>query len=179
MGMPPHVMKIIPYYLKISLERYGDVLPFDSFSECFEALVVTLPHAHPLFIFCFEKLAEKILALEKQGQGGSGAVTPWSQEQPTTLATRSEQWGAGGSSKNLALFLFSHLVSVDIQVLELLLDIIATVVQNLEGFKQRYTCEFLYGLIARNFDYTRKDQCLKWYLNLVHHIRNPSLLETG
>ena len=172
-------MKIIPYYLKVSLDHYSDtLLPFESFAECFGTIVATLPHSHPLFIFCFEKLAEKILELERH-------IPPHQPPQHDTLSADMETFEDAKlqqqipqqpsqyvpstvSSKSLAMFLFTHLVSVDIQVLDLLLEIIATVISAYDTSKRTVMCNYLYEIIARNFDYTRKNQCLNWYLGLVH-----------
>lgn len=200
-GMPPYVMKIIPYYLKVSLDHYSDtLLPFESFVACFQTIVTTLPHTHPLFIFCFEKLAEKILELERQASQQphqhefvESVADAFDEDKSQHLRSRQpapppspqhrpqlQQLAPPAvSSKNLAMYLFSQLVSVDIQVLDLLLEIIATVIGAYDPPKRTIMCNYLYEIISRNFDYTRKSQCLNWYLSLVHQYGKATTTTTS
>ncbi len=163
--MPTHVTRIVPYYLRLSLDHYGSVLPFEAFADSIHAIVSVLPPTAPLLVFCFKALADKIHFLHTaKGQpiqpDARGAQSFGFDSIPRSVP----------SSKHLIVLLFSFITTADLQVLDIVLMIVSSVIKASEHKVARSLCRQVYGIISTNYDYTRKDECIKWYLNLLHDL---------
>lgn len=56
-------------------------------------------------------------------------------------------------------------------ILNYLLDLIEKMITERESRRiQLILCNLLFTIISKNYDYTRKEVCIKWYLELCHKI---------
>ena len=64
----------------------------------------------------------------------------------------------------MTILLFEMITHVPRQHLGYLLSLIEDMVRNSTNNLQ--LCRLLFHIISKNFDYTRKETCIKWYLEL-------------
>jgi hypothetical protein len=116
----------------------------DSFEECLSAICKNLPEKEsPLILFCLRKVFDKIKKFVERGN----------------------------PQLQLTVVLFHMIPSVPLQLLELLLNMIAEVLRSVPPSASKVLFKFLYDVIANNFDYSRKNKCLKWYLALLSELK--------
>jgi hypothetical protein len=83
------------------------------------------------------------------------------------LADRITQIENRAASHLLALALFSMITFCDLSLLSDLLSIIENIVTQTPLASQVVMCKFLNVTILKNFDLTRKNMCVDWYLKLL------------
>eukprot|EP01118_Nematostelium_gracile_P001069 TRINITY_DN11070_c0_g1_i1.p1 TRINITY_DN11070_c0_g1~~TRINITY_DN11070_c0_g1_i1.p1 ORF type:complete len:140 (-),score=18.19 TRINITY_DN11070_c0_g1_i1:9-380(-) len=74
-------------------------------------------------------------------------------------------------TNKLIPILFQMITIVNIQLLEDVFEMISTIVSKVKGDDRIRLCSMLFDLISENHDYTRKNKCLRWYLDLIHEYR--------
>jgi len=130
--------EIIPLYLKQSLENYPKYTQLNSFALSAAAMVSKLPPDNPLVVHCLQSIKEKIRSSPEQDSG-----VPY------------------------MVILFFELISyVHRNTLPLLLTFIEEFVKRSPKKMQELWCKLLFKVISKNYDYSRKDVCVKWYLQL-------------
>jgi hypothetical protein len=113
-----------------------------------------------------------------EGQGGGQQAevvqtyqTPAQQQRDPEL---SKLLGAaprkGKYEPYMVIILFELLGHVHRHMLHYLLDIIEEMVSKTELKMRLILCHLLFKIISKNYDYTRKEVCIKWYLELCHKL---------
>jgi len=138
-------LEIIPQYLKVSLENYPSITPVESFQECLIAIGSNLTEAdNGLVLYCLQQVHQKIMFYLSKPKGKP--------------------------KMKLTLVLFSMIPVVNLQLLDNLLDMIYEILEKIPKSFQPVLCRSIYNTISDNFDYTRKNKLLKWYLEMLHHL---------
>lgn len=70
----------------------------------------------------------------------------------------------------MVIVLFELLAHVHRHMLHYLLNIIEEIVTKMDKKMQVILCHLLFKIISKNYDYTRKEVCIKWYLELCHKL---------
>jgi len=137
------ILIVIPSYIKLSLENYPSLTPMDAFQESMSAICRSLSgveNAATLSLSCLKQLDERIhFFLSK-----------------------------GSPRLSIVLCLFKQISNVSLDLMDDLLVMARNVVTATSCRPvQQLFCKMLLDCIAENFDYSRKDRCLKWYLQLL------------
>lgn len=161
-AMAPHVMKLVPYYIKVCLEYYG-YIPFPAFTDGFLAIVSALPPTSSLVVLSLKTLTDKILEIQQRAadsKAGSG-------QQPLPPSTLHDP----NDPRQLILLLFNFMIIADVQILDVVLVLVRNIVKGSPKESWPQLLKYAHDVILNNFDYTRKDQCVKWYLRLLHDLQ--------
>jgi len=119
------------------VQNYPEITPIETIQETTLAIMTKLPSTHPLISFTINAMAEKIKS--------------------TRL------------SKNatlLMIVLFRHIAHAPLTSLAELLKVVEGIVLSSPRKLQVLLVKLLFSIIANNYDYTRKQQCVTWYLEL-------------
>jgi hypothetical protein len=133
--------EVIPYYLKVSLETFPEITPFESLSETTSAIIQSLPGAHPLSALTIKSVSDKIRLMKM--------------------------------SKNtvyLLVILFRMIEKVNVYILPFLLSTIESTVSQAPKKLHEPLCKLLFKIISSNNDYSRKEACIKWYMDLAYSV---------
>lgn len=133
--------EITPYYLKVALENFPDATPVESLSDTTSAIIQSLPGSHPLAALTIKAVADKIRMMKM-----------------------------AKTSVYLLVTLFRMIDKVHIEMLQLLLRYIDATVRQGPKEVQESLCRLLFKIISSNSDYSRKEMCIKWYLELTHSL---------
>jgi len=132
---------IIPYYIKKSLQNYPVITQPKSLSSSMSILVNQLDPSSPFIPLCIENFVEKIKTTQEK-------KVPY-----------------------LTIILFELINHIHRYLLPYLLSKIEEFVLSAPTPLQNLFCRLLFQIISKNFDYTRKEFCIKWYLELCKTIR--------
>jgi hypothetical protein len=133
--------EIAPYYLKLSLHHYPELTSVESLAENTTTVVTKFPPTSPLIAHWLKSIAEKIKSIQ---------------------LTKSATY--------ITIILFQMVTIVNLYFLNFLLRLIEEIIHSSPKKFQLLLCKLLFKIISTNFDYTRKETCIKWYLHLVHDL---------
>jgi len=138
------ISTVVPLYVRTCLEHHPGITPIHAFRETLVVIVQNLPETeNALTLFVLKTMSDRIHYFIAKG-------TP---------------------KMNLAKAFFNLISVVHLQLLDPLLDMITVVMKTLPKGFWPALCEFLFNTISDNFDYTRKNKCLKWYLDLLSELK--------
>ena len=86
------------------------------------------------------------------------------------IAEKDQQSKNKNSIQMLTLSLFHMITFCDLSLISHLLMVIKKIVEEGEGDAQKAMCKYLNLTILKNFDLTRKNICVGWYLNLLQSL---------
>jgi len=144
------ISTVIPLYIRVCLENHPGITPIHAFRETVAEIVKNLPESeNALTLFVLKTLSDRIHYFIAKG-------TP---------------------KMNLAKAFFGLISVVHLQLLEIHLEMVNNVMKALPKSFLPTLCEFLFNAISDSFDYTRKNKCLKWYLELLSELKlsNPDI----
>jgi len=132
---------IIPYYLKKTFDNYPSITIPMSIAASMSLLVSQLDPSSPFIPLCIESFIEKIKSTPEPKM-------PY-----------------------LTIILFELVNHIHRYLLPYLLSKIEEFILSCPVTIQNLYARLLFQIISKNFDYTRKEFCIKWYLELCKHIR--------
>lgn len=138
-------LSIIPKYIQLSLANFPEFTRLESLVQSMILIVDVLPARNkdlaPIALYCVKKQAERAKHLK------SGKL----------------------STKLFILSLFRLISVCDNSILVPSLEIIEEfILSSTKENEQRNLCLNLKYVITKNYDATRKNICVNWYLNLIH-----------
>lgn len=134
---------IMPYYTKISLENYPSLTPIDCFQTTFDAMAKSIDIEFcGVILFCIGMVETAVLNSIKSN-------TP--------------------KMKLIQLFT-KQITTVPLQILQIVLHKVQTLLHSSPRHIQEPICDFVFQLILNNFDYSRKNQLIHWYLQQLEQL---------
>jgi len=149
-AMQSHVEKLVPYYINVCLDHYASI-PFEPFADNIVAIVLALPPTSPLVVLTLKILADRVQKMQSE--------------------TASAPSSKAADPRRLIRLLFSFMAIVDVQILDVVLVLIRNTIKSSPQGAWPQLTKYAQQIILNNFDYTRKDQCIKWYLGLLHDLQ--------
>ncbi len=130
-------------YLKLSLEGCETITPIESFEESLAAVARFPDSSSSLVLYCIKNLYEKIRSLQETGR----------------------------SQTKLSAALIHLIPYVNLKILEFLMEYVEDIVCSVSKPLQTKLCETLFDTISKNYDYSRKNKCVTWYLKLLQVLK--------
>lgn len=76
-----------------------------------------------------------------------------------------------GNARLKLIFMFAHqIVTVPLQLLDLFLAKLEMMLKETPRWVQERLCENIFSTIVNNFDYSRKNQLIQWYLKQLENL---------
>jgi len=122
-------------------QHYPELTSVESLAENTTTVVTKFPPTSPLIAHWLKSIAEKIKSIQ---------------------LTKSATY--------ITIILFQMVTIVNLYFLNFLLRLIEEIIHSSPKKFQLLLCKLLFKIISTNFDYTRKETCIKWYLHLVHDL---------
>lgn len=134
----PIIERIIPYYFKLAIENYPDITTSKILETSIVIIISKLPKDSPLILYILNMLSSKIKKLESFGQAAE-----------------------------LLVIQYKLIYAISDVCLPFLLDLIQEYILSKDPSMRESHCQLLYFIISTNNNYERKEEIMRWYLNLL------------
>eukprot|EP01102_Stenamoeba_stenopodia_P017209 TRINITY_DN6136_c0_g1_i1.p1 TRINITY_DN6136_c0_g1~~TRINITY_DN6136_c0_g1_i1.p1 ORF type:complete len:507 (+),score=137.45 TRINITY_DN6136_c0_g1_i1:95-1522(+) len=148
-------VKLVPHYVETSLSTYPEKADIKSLMACFAIIAKQLPPSNSVVVlYMIEMLADHAAKMLTKGSTRTGGI-------------------------ELMVLLFKLITVVDIQILKAVLDKVESVIVATDKSISLVLCKHLYKVISSNYDYVRKDECVRWYLSLSRKLQLTETLASS